>query len=213
MTNQNRFFTGIGALAMLSLLFSGCGAANNLVNSAIPEINNLLGLDNIEIDAAVGGLTRATIVGGLDRTGQFNNQTLPQGSSLKFAKLRQRLDRPVRVTVPAGKNLPASFTLRNLELTITISDTALSTSGKSSLVGPVVYNRIGATAQYEATSDPEPEVALESEAFKTFRTIVTEGPEPNAAAVKLRYDADDTELPSGSTIRFKMVGGKTKVGI
>jgi hypothetical protein len=216
---MNRMQMGGVVLALLSvtLVTTGCGGAKSLVNNNIPEVDNLLKLNDSEIDSSVGGITRAVIVGGLDKTATFDDRDLQEKSRLNFARIRQGLHQSVRVTVGEGVALPASFTLSNIVLETSLSDgegaSKRLVTGTATAVGPVVYTRVGVTNEYATTSVVEPEISFSSQPFKTFRDIVTTAPSPNTVTAKLRFDADDTQLPNGSKIRFRFVGGKAKIGI
>jgi hypothetical protein len=207
--------------SVAGVIITGCGAAKTVVNNNIPEVDNLLKLNDSEIDSSVGGVTRAVIVGGLDKTQTFPDTDLPEANRINFVRLRQGLNQNVRVTVPEGATLPASFTLSNITLETQVSDmeedvqrvTKRVSAGSARVAGPVVFTKVGATNNYTTNSVMEPEMSLSANLFKTFRAIVTTAPSPNTVVVKLRFDADDTQLPAGSVIRFKFVGGKAKVGI
>jgi hypothetical protein len=207
----------LSSVTVLSVMTSGCGGAKALVNNNIPEVDNLLKLNDTEIDSSVGGVTRALIIGGLDKTATFDDKDLPEKNRINFVKLKQGLDKAVRVTVPQGKTLPATFTLSNITLDTVVSDgdgaTKRTVTGSATVAGPVTFTQTGSSNIYTTTATVEPEVNLSANPFKTFRDIVTTAPSPNTATVKLRFDADDTQLPAGSVIRFKFVGGKAKVGI
>jgi hypothetical protein len=183
------------------------------VNNAIPEIDNVLALDGVAIDSTVGGLTRAPIIGGFDRVVEFADRELPQKDRLRFVRLRQSLDKQVQVSVPDGATLPAAFTVRNITLRVSLTDGARSVSGEATVAGPLTYTRSGASSTYVTEGDITPEISFTSGDFATFREIVTTTPTPNTATARLRFDAEDTELPAGSRVRMTLVGGKARVGI
>jgi hypothetical protein len=215
---QFGIFLGLSSVVtMTALAMTGCGGAKSLINNAIPEVDNLLKLNDSEIDTNVGGVTRAVIVGGLDKSHTFPDRDLPEGNRLNFVRLRQGLHQNVRVTVPEGAPLPATFTLSNITLETQVSDmegdVKRGVEGNATITGPVIFTQVGSSNDYATTSVMEPEIGFSADPFRTFRAIVTTAPNPNSVNVKLRFDADDTQLPTGSVIRFKFVGGKAKVGI
>jgi hypothetical protein len=199
--------------ALAASLLGGCGAVTNAVNSAIPEIDNVLALDGVAIDSTVGGLTRAPIVGGFDQVVEFADRELPQKDRLRFVRIRQSLDKQVQVSVPTGATLPAAFTVRNVTLRVSLTDGARSVSGEATIAGPLTYTRTGVSSTYVTEGDVTPEISFTSENFATFREIVTTAPTPNTATARLRFDAEDTELPAGSRVRVTLVDGKARVGI
>jgi hypothetical protein len=215
--NKQQLGIGLVCASIAGVMMMGCGAAKTAVNNNIPVVDNLLQLDNTEIDTNVGGISRALIVGGLDKSATFPDKDLPEKNRINFVKLRQGLHQNVRVTVPAGKALPATFNLSNITLETVVTDgdgaSKRTVTGSAVVAGPITFTKVGATNTYDASGVMEPEINFSSEPFKTFRSIVTTAPSPNSATVKLRFDADDTQLPSGTVIRFKFVGGKANVGI
>jgi hypothetical protein len=215
--NKQQLGITLVCASVAGVIITGCGAAKTVVNNNIPEVDNLLKLNDSEIDSSVGGVTRAVIVGGLDKTQTFPDRDLPEANRINFVRLRQGLNQNVRVTVPEGATLPAAFTLSNITLETQVSDMKEDvqrvSAGSATVAGPVVFTKVGATNNYTTNSVMEPEMSLSANPFKTFRAIVTTAPSPNTVVVKLRFDADDTQLPAGSVIRFKFVGGKAKVGI
>jgi hypothetical protein len=200
-------------LGLMSLGLSGCGAVNNAINSVIPEIDNLVRLDDTTVDAVVGS-GRAVISGNVSHSVTFDDRTLPEQARIRRLRLRQSIDQDIQVTVPSGKNLPASFTLSNIVLTVRVTETGSTRSAESSASysGSVTFTRQAATAVYRSTGGFEvSNVTFDNSGFSTLREIITTAPSPNTAAARLSFDTDDTQLPSGSTLRFKFVQGKAKV--
>ncbi|MGC4042398.1 MAG: hypothetical protein QM758_01185 [Armatimonas sp.] len=197
-----------GAAAVATFALSGCGA----VNSLIPDIDNLAALDGTTVDTTVG-TGRAVISGNVSKTATFADRDLPQKSKLRRLKLRQSLNEKVTVTMPEGKPFPATFTLRNLELRIRVSDSetrAVETS--ASLAGPLTYTREGSTNVYALSAPVEiSNITFDGSDFSTLRDIITTAPSPNTVVARFSLDAEDTELPSGTVLRFALQGGKAKV--
>ena len=92
---------GFSMLGVACVALSGCGAVNNAINSAIPEIDNLAQLNGANVDATVGS-GRAVISGNVSRSVTFPDRDLPQVSQniadprlqgLKHLRVRQGLER------------------------------------------------------------------------------------------------------------------------
>ncbi len=200
------------ALALTGAALSGCGAASSLVNSVIPEIDNLAALNDTTVDATVGS-GRAVISGNVSKTSTFPDRDLPEQIKLKRLKLRQSLDRQVQVTLPAGAAAPASFTLKNIALSVKLSDSSSrSVETSKSLDGPITFTREAATNVYSVSAPVEVSgVTFDSSKFSTARDIITTAPSPNTVVARVSFDAESTELPNGTVLRFKLVGGKAKV--
>jgi hypothetical protein len=215
--NKQQLGIYLACASVAGVVVTGCGGTKSIVNSVIPPVDNLLKLNDTEIDTNVGGISRALIVGGLDKSATFPDKDLPEKNRINFVKLKQGLNQNVRVTVPSGATLPASFTLSNITLETMVTDgdgaSKRTVTGSATVVGPITFTKVGATNTFDASGVMEPEINFSSEPFKTFRDIVTTAPSPNTATVKLRFDANDTQLPAGTVIRFKFVGGKANVGI
>ena len=206
---RGRFLTLTGALAVLAL--SGCGAVNSAINSVIPEVDNMANLNGQVVEAVIGS-GRATISGSVSATANFNDQTLEQVSKLKQLILRQSLS-DATVTMPGGATAPTAFSLRNITLKVTLSDTAgaRSVDASASFAGPVTFTRQGTTNTYiPATKVEISNINFSGVNFSTVIGIVTASPSPNTATGKLSLDADDTQLPAGTKISFTLVDGKAK---
>lgn len=202
------------ALIIISttLTLTGCGAVSSAINSVIPEIDNLIKLDGTSVEAIVGN-GRAVISGNISKSATFADTSLPQADKLKTMKLRQSLNQDVTVKMPGSAALPASFSLSNITLAITLSDTANNVSASATLPGPVTFTRQGTTSTYRANiaAVEITNITFSAAAFTTARTIITSAPSPNTALGKLSFDADDTQLPSGTKLTFTFSGGKAKV--
>ncbi len=167
---------------------------------------------NGQVVEAVIGSGRATISGSVSATANFNDQTLEQVSKLKQLILRQSLS-DATVTMPGGATAPTAFSLRNITLKVTLSDTAgaRSVDASATVAGPVTFTRQGTTNTYIPTTKVEiANINFSGTNFSTVIAIVTASPSPNTAAGKLSLDADDTELPAGTKISFTLVDGKAK---
>ena len=203
-------FPVLGA-ALIAL--AGCGAVNNVINSVIPEIDNLAKLDGSTVDATVG-TGRAVISGNVSRSVSFPDRDLPQVNQLKVMRLRQSLDQAIQVTMPSGKSFPESFSLSNITLSIRLSDGegARTAEASASYVGPVTFTRDGSTNTYRSNTTVEVNnIAFAGSGFSTVRDIITTAPTPNAASGRLSFDANDTELPNGTVLKFTFANGKAKV--
>jgi hypothetical protein len=199
-----RIFPLVG-IACIAL--SGCG----VVNSVIPEVDNLVSLNDTTVDAVVGS-GRALISGNITKSATFDDRTLPSQGSIRRLRLRQSLDQAVEVTVPNGATLPASFTLSNFALLITLADAAHTVTASATYPGPATFTRQGTTSTYVTTSTVEVKnITFSSTDFTIAQDIITAPPSPNTATGRLSFDANDTELPRNSVLRFKFVNGKAKV--
>lgn len=196
-------------LATVVASLTGCGA----INSLIPEIDNLVPLSGNTVQATVG-TGRAVISGNITKSVTFPDRDLPSASKLKSMNLRQTLTGSVQVTVPNGRTLPASFTLSNITLQITLSDGDRSTSSAATYAGPVTFTRQGISQTYTTSTVIEvSNIGFSGGNFSTVKSIITTAPSPNIASGKLSFDTDDAQLPNGSTITFTFDGGKAKVAI
>ncbi len=167
---------------------------------------------NGQIAEAVIGSGRATISGSVSATANFNDQTLEQVNKLNQLILRQSLSNAT-VTMPGGATAPTTFSLRNITLKVTLSDTdgARSVDASASVAGPVTFTRQGTTNTYIPAAKVEiSNINFSGTNFSTVIGIVTTAPSPNTATGKLSLDADDTELPAGTKISFTLVDGKAK---
>lgn len=214
MEKQLSLKSRLGALVFAGTAFtlSGCGAVNSAINSIIPEIDDLVKLNGKSIEATVG-TGRAVLSGNVGKSGPLDDTELPQADKLKSMKLRQSLAQNVTVTMPGSAAFPASFKLSNITLKITLSDSQGTAEASATLAGPVTFTRQGTTSTYQAstTAVEISNIAFTSTNFEMVRNIITMPPSPNTAAAKLSFDADDTELPSGSKLTFTFSGGKAKV--
>ena len=213
MKTLSTLFLGASALALVSL--SGCGAVSSVVNTVIPEIDDLAALDGTSVDATVGS-GRAVISANVTKTSTFPDRDLPEQARIKRLKLRQSLNRRVAVTFPSGAVPPASFTLKNLALTVKLSDggDARSAESSASIAGPLVYTREGTSNVYALSTPVEVSgITFDGARFTAIRDIVTTAPSPNTVAARFSLDAEDTELPRGTVIRFALENGKAKVEI
>ena len=203
---------GASLLALVSL--SGCGAASSLINQVIPDIDNLAALDGTSIEATVG-TSRATISSSVTKTSTFPDRDLPQKASLKRIKLRQSLNQRVSLTFPSGVTPPSSFTLKNLVLAVKLSDDdSRSAESSASISGPLVFNREGTSNVYAISAPVElNNITFEGATFLAVRDIVTTAPSPNTATARFSLDAEDTELPRGTILKFSLENGKAKVEI
>ncbi|WP_309714553.1 hypothetical protein [Armatimonas sp.] len=203
---------GFALLGTACVALSGCGAVNNVINSVIPEVDNLVKLNGTTVDATVGS-GRAVISGNVSKSAEFGDTELPQVSQLRTMRLRQSLDTAIQVTMPSGKSLPASFSLSNIALRIRLSDSdARASEASATFAGPVTYTRDGTTSTYRTTTPVEVgNITFSNTAFSTARDIITTAPSPNSANGRLSFDTDDTQLPNGTVLRFTFVEGKAKV--
>ena len=207
---KNLFPVFLGAVALVSL--SGCGAVSSVVNSVIPEIDNLAALNDTSVDATVGS-GRAVISANVTKTSEFPDRSLPEQVRLKRLKFRQSLDRQVLVTLPSGATAPAAFTLKNIALSVRLSDGdgARSTETSATVPGPVTFTREGSSNVYAITAPLEvSDVTFDKTKFTLARDIITTAPSPNTVSARVSFDAESTELPTGTVLRFKLVGGKAK---
>ena len=208
-----KFFT-LGASALALVALSGCGAAS-LVNSVIPEIDDLAALNGTSVEATVGS-SRAVISATVTKTSTFPDRDLPQKNVLKRLKLRQSLNQRVSVTFASGVTPPATFTLKNLALNVKLSDGdgARSVESSASVAGPLTFAREGKTSVYTLSGPVEvSNIAFDGAKFTAIRDIITTAPSPNAVTARFSLDAEDTELPRGTVIRFALENGKAKVEI
>lgn len=212
MKTLSPLFLGASALALVSL--SGCGAVSSVVNSVIPEIDNLAALDGTNVEATVGS-GRAVISASVTKTSTFPDRDLPENNRIKRLKLRQSLNQRVAVTFPDGVTPPASFTLKNLTLTVKLSDSdSRSAEATASVAGLLVYTREGTSTVYvNATPVEVSGVTFDGAKFTAIRDIITTAPSPNSVTARFSLDAEDTELPRGTVLRFGLEGGKAKVEI
>lgn len=204
---------GFSVLGIACVALSGCGAVNNAINSVIPEIDNLAQLNGSSVDATVGS-GRAVISGNVSRSVTFPDRELPQVTQLRQMRLRQSLDQAVQVNMPSGKSFPASFTLSNIALLIRLSDGegARVAEASATYAGPVTFTREGTSNVYRTTATVEvSNITFSNTGFSTARDIITTTPSPNTASGRLSFDADDTQLPNGSVLKFTFVNGKAKV--
>jgi hypothetical protein len=204
-------FPVLGLLGLLAL--SGCGAVNSAINSVIPEIDNLVRLDDSTADAVVGS-GRAVISGNVNKSITFDDRTLPQSTSLKRMRLRQSLDQDIQVTPAGDAALPVSFTLKNITLSIRLGETSGNrvAEASASFAGPVTFTRQAGTSVYRTATPVEvSNITFDTTNFNAARDIITSAPSPNTAAGRLSFDAESTELPSGTSLRFKFTGGKAKL--
>ena len=198
------FVFGVACVAM-----SGCGA----VNSLIPEVDNLVGLNGSTVDATVGS-GRALISGNINRTVTLPDTALDQLSKLKRIRLRQSLAPSITVKVPTGKTSPASFVLSNIALQVRLSESGSARVAQASgtYAGPVTFTRDGVSNSYTTTATVEVrDIVYSNDAFTNARDIITTAPSPNTAEGRLSFDADDTQLPSGTLLSFTFANGKAKV--
>ena len=206
---------GFLTIGLACITLSGCGAVNDAINSAIPEIDNLANLNGTKAQAACGS-GRALISGNISKSASFADRALEQVDKLKKMRCRQSLDTDIQVAMPAEKAFPASFTLSNITLQITLSDgtgsTARTTSASATFAGPVTYTRVGTTDIYRTTATVEvSNITFSDINFNTARSIITTAPTPNTAQGRLSFDADDTQLPNGTKLTFTFINGKAKV--
>lgn len=205
------FTLGAGVVALVAL--SGCGAAS-LVNTVIPEIDDLAALDGTSVEATVGS-SRAVISASVTKTSTFPDRDLPQKNVLKRLKLRQSLNQRVTVTFASGVTPPATFTLKNLALNVRLSDSdARSVESSASVAGPLTFTREGSTKVYSLSGPVEVSgITFDGAKFTAIRDIITTMPSPNTATARFSLDAEDTELPSGTVLKFGLENGKAKVEI
>lgn len=215
--NSRQWWIGAVAATLSIPALSGCGAVSSAVNSTIPEINNIASLDNTEVDAVIGS-GRAVISSNFERSVTFADRELPQRSKLRRLKLRQSIDPAVSVTLPNRAIMPESFQLSNIALSVTLTDgtgtTLRTASASSSVTGPITFTRVGTSIVYRASGPVEvSNITFEATNFSTARDIITTTPTPNTVDAKLSFDADDTQLPRGTILRFKFINGVGKVEI
>lgn len=190
----------------LGSTLSGCGA----VNSLIPEIDDLARLNGTTVEATVGS-GRALISGNVSRAVSFADRDLPQVSQLRRLKLRQSIDGALEVSVP-GNSYPASFSLSNIGLQVRLTDGARVADASASVAGPITFTREGTTNIYRTSGPVEiSNLTYSNATFSTARDIITTAPSPNSASGRLSFDTDDTQLPSGSVLKFTFVNGKARV--
>lgn len=204
---------GFSMLGVACVALSGCGAVNNAINSAIPEIDNLAQLNGSNVNATVGS-GRAVISGNVSRSVTFPDRDLPQVSQLKTLRLRQSLDQAIQVDMPSGASYPAAFTLSNITLQIRLSDGDGSrfTESSATYAGPVTFTRDGTTNIYRTTATVEvSNITFSGSGFSSARDIITTAPSSNSASGRLSFDADDTQLPNGTVLKFTFANGKAKV--
>ena len=209
---ENLKLFALGASALVAL--SGCGAAS-LVNSVIPEIDDLAALNGTSVEATVGS-SRAVISASVTKTSTFPDRDLPQKNVLKRLKLRQSLNQRVTVTFASGVTPPATFTLKNLALNVKLSDSdgARSVESSASVAGPLTFAREGKTSVYTLSGPVEvSNIAFDGAKFTAIRDIITTAPSPNAVTARFSLDAEDTELPRGTILKFGLENGKAKVEI
>jgi hypothetical protein len=190
------------------------------------SFSNLLGLDGGELVGISRAELPATPTHEQSYSRTFEDRAIagPRrpldsvGGSFSNARwaVSQGIGRSVRVTVPDSVALPTSFTLSNLNLTLTITDGTRVAERTMTIAGPVVFTRSGASNLYTSRSEytPEavfPETTLEArQSFGMLHQILTTAPSPNTATVTLRYDAS-AELPAGAALRFALRGGQARL--
>ncbi|WP_395093286.1 hypothetical protein [Armatimonas sp.] len=203
------YFGTLATLVALPLM--GCGAAKSIINNNIPAVSNLLKLDEQTL-VAIMGEGRAVISGNKSVTVSFPNQSISQASQLASLVFSQSIDPQVTVTVPAGATMPTDFPISNLTLQLTIREGTGSAANLSATVtGSVTLTRTSPSSNvYAATGPVVFTINAAGTSLQQVLAIVTGGEDPNAVDAKLSVDSDDTKLPSGSTLTFRLFNGSAK---
>lgn len=216
--------SGFSLIALVAL--SGCGGAG--AGTGLESFSNLLGLDGGELV----GISRATSVGTVTteqtHTRTFEDRTIggrPSGVGGRPGSIggpggpprgttrwnvAQGVARAVKVSVPEGATLPASFTLSNIEMSMRVTDGERVAEQKTTIAGPVTLTRVGETSAYTASAELTPEASFTEGSFETLHAILTTAPSPNTSTATLRYDAS-AELPAGAKLRFGLERGKAQM--
>jgi hypothetical protein len=220
---MKRYITlSAGLLALLAL--SGCGAGS--AERSLESFSNLLGLDGGELVGISRAELPATPTREQSYSRTFEDRAIagPRrpldsvGGSFSNARwtMTQGIGRSVRVTVPDGVALPTSFTLSNINLTLTITDGTRVAERTTTIAGPVVFTRSGESNLYTSRSEYTPEAVFPEttqearSSFEMLHQILTTAPSPNTSTAILRYDAS-AELPAGATLRFALRGGQARL--
>jgi hypothetical protein len=220
----------MAALPLLGAVLAtgGCGGVTNAINSAIPPISNPGGLQGREVSVTVGG--RAAIAASTQLTVPFPDiPSISHQSQLTFAQLQQSLQSTISIAVPSGVAMPSQVTLQQIGLNVDFYEAASATSAPSReiafplLAGPnvsAVFTRVGTTSQYSLTSASGltfgPAQVSGSDAKSLIQLLTSpdvNGSPTNYVHAALTLSADDSQLPSGSTITFTFADGSAKVGI
>ena len=214
---MNRITKSSFALIALVAL-SGCGGGG----MGLESFSNLLALDGGELV----GISRAASTGAItteqSHTRTFEDRTIggrpggigggpggpPRGTTRW--NVAQGMARAVKVSVPEGATLPASFTLSNIEMSMRITDGERVAEQKTTIAGPVTLTRSGETNAYTASTELTPEASFTEGSFETLHAIITTAPSPNTATATLRYDAS-AELPAGAKLRFGLERGHARM--
>lgn len=209
----NSVVLGVMGVSAVSLLM-GCSAANGIINSNIPAMDNLLQLDNQSVEATIGA-TRLVTVTTASRTVNFGNRSLQEANRLNKVRFEQGLSDEVTVTAPStGARLNDSFSLSNIRLDLSVSDAGREVGVSRTIAGPVTLKRIGTTSTFQiSTPVTFSDMEISGSEFGTFRDIVTGGGDPNTARGQVRFDSDPAELPVGTVLTFRFAGGKARVQI
>ena len=217
---KNIMKSGFGLIALVAL--SGCGGAG--AGTSLESISNLLSLDGGELVGISRAASTGTVTVEQTHTRTFEDRTIggrPDGGGRPGGiggpggpprgttrwNIAQGVGRAVKVSVPEGATLPASFTLSNIEMTMRVTDGERVAERTTTIAGPVTLTRVGETSSYTASAELTPEASFTEGSFETLHAIITTAPSPNTSTATLRYDAS-AELPTGAKLRFGLERGK-----
>ena len=218
--------SSFGLIALMAL--SGCGGAG----AGLESFSNLLSLDGGELvgisraastgavtteqthtrtfeDRTIGGRPGGALGGPGGRPGGIGGPGGPPSGTTRW-NVGQGVARAVRVSVPEGATLPASFTLSNIEMSMRVTDGERVAERTSTIAGPVTLTRVGETSAYTTSTELTPEASFTEGSFETLHAILTTAPSPNTATATLRYDAS-AELPAGAKLRFGLERGHARM--
>ncbi|WP_309687046.1 hypothetical protein [Armatimonas sp.] len=216
--------SGFGLIALVAL--SGCGGAG--AGTGLESFSNLLALDGGELVGISRATGAETITVEQTHTRTFEDRTIggrpgglsgrpgsvggpggpPRGTSRW--NMSQGVGRAVKVSVPEGAVLPASFTLSNIAMSMRVTDGERVAERTTTIAGPVTLTRSGESSTYTASAELTPEASFTEGSFETLHAILTTAPSPNTATATLRYDAS-AELPAGAKLRFGLERGHARM--
>lgn len=235
---MNRSFRSASVAASVlsaSALSYGCGAAKSIVNNNIPPVSDALRINGRSVTALVSRAiqkpTRAAIpgAGAFDTT--FSDFNVSESNRLTSARFEQGVSKDVLVRFPSGAAQPDQFTVSGLILNVAVSEKFgngqvsrnVTVTGMTA-DGPFQFNKVrdngDGSANYTLASGSDiglGSVQIGSDQTRTLMDILTEqdasGSNGNFVDGQFGFDADDSQLPEGTTVTFSFVNGQARVGI
>lgn len=193
----------IASILAAALTAVGCSGGSGLRYDAI--ISQMIPLEGRSFSTQVSGAGAVRIGSGTFSV-SFDDRPVTDAARFRTIEVTESLDDDVTLTLPSGASPPASFELRNLDLTqIQVYDTSGTRlmTRRAFAEGPIRFDRVGSTDTYRATSDVRIEFTtpIDGTDLDTLLAVVQQAPADNFCGGHFNYEVSDS-VPAESTIGF-----------